>query len=341
MRFYWMIPSFLLATRCLGFIAHRSANLRRTVVKREASIISPGPKSEKFENDDEPYVFSGSVGILDKGDHHLVVAKPPTVVCHHSDWSGSRSKKRTVPEVPMLQRTREAIQERVNLVHRLDRGASGCLLLTMAKSDEEDMNATATLQEAMTFANKTYVALVRGEGVLKGRDFKKEGWFEVDRPIKDEKGNLNNATTFFRFIAGQDNGSGTLDRARASLVLCRPQTGRWHQIRRHLNGLSHPILGDSSHGNSITNREWREKRGLPPERTCLHLLQLKLPETSVCPSGIDAFCPLPEDMMSILENELPTVLEESRRILIEEEGIHLDQSSDIITQIPVQFTIPS
>jgi len=185
----------------------------------------------------------------------------------------------------MLQRVRDAVQRRVNLVHRLDRGCSGCLLLTFAENDGDEKEsecdncgdgdlpdssttareATRSLIEAMkqTEGQKTYLALVRGEGILKGQDLKELGWFLVDRPIKDESGTLNNATTWFRFVAGIDNERGTLDRPRASIVLARPETGRWHQIRRHLNGLSHPILGDSTHGNSKVNREFREKYGLP------------------------------------------------------------------------------
>mmetsp|Transcript_38344 Transcript_38344/g.92748 ORF Transcript_38344/g.92748 Transcript_38344/m.92748 type:complete len:360 (+) Transcript_38344:9-1088(+) len=303
------------------------------------STDAEAPKKKARNKRSEPYIFNGTVTIVDRGEHHVVVAKPPTVVCHHSDWSGSRSKKRTVPEIPMLQRTREAVQERVNLVHRLDRGASGCLLLTLAKSDEDELDATASLQEAMTKATKTYVALVRGEGKIHGRDLKSEGWFEVDRSIKDESGNLNNATTMFRFVAGQDNDSGNLDRARASIVLARPKSGRWHQIRRHLNGLSHPILGDSSHGNSETNREWRNERGLPPERTCLHLLTLDLPAKDMFPSGIKAFCPLADDMMSLLENHLPDVLKEAEQTLREEEGIELTSTQRGSEEVPIQLTV--
>lgn len=319
------------------------ATLKRVLASKTTTGLASSPETSESKHAKrqkrEPFIFNGKVTILDKGEHHVVVAKPPTVVCHHSDWSGSRSKKKTVPEVPMLQRTREALQERVNLVHRLDRGASGCLLLTLAKSDQAGHDATATLQEAMTEASKTYVALVRGEGLLNGRDLKKEGWFEVNRPIKDESGNLNNATTFFRFVAGQDNDSGKLDRPRASVVLCRPKTGRWHQIRRHLNGLSHPILGDSSHGNSKTNREWRKDRGLASERTCLHLLKLELPKTKVCPTGIAAFCPLAEDMMSLLEQHLPGVLVEALRVLKEEEGIVLQASVSESIDVSIQLEV--
>jgi tRNA pseudouridine65 synthase len=274
----------------------------------------------------------------------VVVDKPPGVVCHHSDWSGSRKRQRQerYPEVPMLQRTREAIGERVNLVHRLDRGASGCLLLSLAKSDSHGGNATAMLQDAMTnCANgKTYLALVRGEGILKDRDFCKEGWFRVDRPIKDEKGTLKNATSYFRFLAGQDNANGTVtDRPRASLVLARIETGRWHQIRKHLNGLSHPIIGDSSHGSSKTNREWRENWGLLPERTCLHLLQLKLPPTEISSQGISVLSSIAPDMMAMIRNHfLPEVLEKAKSAL-KEEGLSLESVNSHV-EVNIQLELP-
>lgn len=269
-----------------------------------------------------------AVTILARTDAYVVVAKPPGVVCHHSQWTGSRAQQ----ETPLLQRTRDAVGRRVNLVHRLDRGCSGCVLMAYADDTANDPavaapppSATAQLIGAMadTESNKTYIALVRGEGILHGRDYRREGWFRVDRPIMDERRRMNDATTWFRFVAGQDNDNGRRpDRARASLVLCRPETGRWHQVRRHLNGLAHPILGDSSHGSSTINREWRQRRGLPPERTCLHLARLRLRPTPACPEGINVECPLEDDMMLLLKQQLPQVLETSRPVLLEE-GIHL------------------
>ena len=70
-------------------------------------------------------------------------------------------------------------------------------------------------------------------------------------------------------------------------------------MRKHLNGISHPILGDSKHGNSKTNREWREQRGLPSDRIMLHLARLQLPATDVTPM-VDVLCPLPCDMEGLL-----------------------------------------
>lgn len=233
-----------------------------------------------------------TVTILQRSANHIVALKPYAVVCHHSGWAGSRSaaKRGEEPEIPMLQRVRDAIHDidtraaaanggggepipmrKVNLVHRLDRGASGALLLTFADeetggSDADSVDSggssgnkkgdTAQLIGAMQSPDsvKTYVALVRGEGMLHGEDLKKKGWFEVSRPIKDDSGELKDATTLFNFVAGQAETS--FDRPRISLVLARPKQGRWHQIRRHLNGLSHPILGDSCHGVSKVREKY-------------------------------------------------------------------------------------
>jgi tRNA pseudouridine65 synthase len=273
--------------------------------ERTSYQLSPRAATERTS------VVSGNVTLVQHGEDYLVVNKPPSVICHHSEWTGKRSSR--IFEVPMLQRTRQAVGRRVNLVHRLDRGCSGCLLFTYA--DDDDENTTARWSDAMTTtANKTYLALVRGEGILHGRDLKQDGWFLVDRPIRNKRGILKNATTWFRFVAGQDG------EARSSLVLARPLTGRWHQIRRHLNGLSHPILGDSTHGNSQVNREWISERGLLPERTCLHLLRLQVNNT------IDAHAELAPDMMDLLREHLPKVLKDAQPIL-EEEGIRLESAN--------------
>ena len=293
---------------------------------RTSSAAAVSPFLQASTKKQDGVVVEGNVTILDQGPNHVVVYKPPSVVCHHSGWTGSRCSrdKDGLPEIPMLQRIRNALGRKINLVHRLDRGASGCLLCSFA-DDDKMYDSTKLLIDAMSEANKTYVALVRGEGILHGEDLKTKGWFPITRPIKNERGVVNNATTYFRFVAGQENGGGTIERPRASLVLARPQTGRWHQIRRHLNGLSHPILGDSTHGSSKENREWK-RRGMPGERLCLHLAELELPATAACPDGIHATCPLPDDMMELLEVYLPNVLNEALPIL-EKEGIFLQQET--------------
>jgi tRNA pseudouridine65 synthase len=347
-----IVPAFLIPQHRYGKIKQQS-HMKNHALSRTWLGVSVDPAKDDAalesaidDNDDVYHVHSGNVTILDQNEHYLVVSKPPAVVCHHS--AGSRSNQ----EVPMLQRVREATGRRVNLVHRLDRGCSGCLLMTYAESsdndsssddesdgDEED-NATASLIQSMAggASNKTYLALVRGEGVLRGHDFKEEGWFRVDRPIENAQGISKNATTWFRFVAGQHNANGTLDRPRASLVLARPETGRWHQIRRHLNGLSHPILGDSTHGISKENRLWKKERGLLPERTCLHLVKLELEPTHVSPDGIVVTCPLAPDMLRMLQEHLPDVLQQALPIL-QEEGIDLNPAGGEFLSLPYQVKV--
>ncbi|KAL7538069.1 hypothetical protein ACHAXR_008268 [Thalassiosira sp. AJA248-18] len=308
------------------------------------------------------YNNNRTVTIIQRGSNHIVALKPPAVVCHHSGWSGSRAKMKRgeEPEIPMLQRVRDAIHDidtrdmatedehpirKVNLIHRLDRGASGALLLAYAEDgdsdDDSDSQAskkgdTAQLIEAMKSPDsiKTYVALVRGEGILHGEDFKKKGWFEVSRPIKDEGGEVKDATTLFNFVAGQAEDG--IDQPRISLVLARPKDGRWHQIRKHLNGISHPILGDSTHGVSKINREWKEQRNLPGERIALHLGRLQLVPTENFPEGIDVSAPLLDDMLNMLRVYAPNVLEEALPVL-EKEGILVEAKEKYEVG---QYTIP-
>ena len=344
--------------------------------------------TQEDANGDTPVYINGTLRIVHhQPPHWLVVAKDPGVVCHHSEFTQSKSQH----EAPMLQRTRQALNgQYVNLIHRLDRGCSGCLLMAYAhtnasenstailpteEENEEDDSSTSCIHSSSSSNNnnnsinnpqhitralsdalqrpqshKTYIALVRGEGILRGRRFQDEGWFAVDRPITDLRGKLRSARTWFRFIAGQDNQNGTLDRPRASLVLARPETGRWHQIRRHLaNDLSHPIIGDSAHGNSKLNREWRQKYGLPGERTCLHLAKLDLQlndnhhdddeaddgdanewftnTTNNTTGRLQVTCPLEDDMWSLLQNHLPDLWKQAQPILAEE-GLFLEPSPD-------------
>jgi tRNA pseudouridine65 synthase len=324
-------------------LEHR-ANLQRSVnLNFRPNDFSSDCGSPKYCSNHSTHVVS----VVDQGPHYLIVDKPPSVICHHSDWAGSRRQQQSSNDeelvLPMLQQIRNQVGRHVNLVHRLDRGASGCLLVTYASNNgnnvqsssslevhTNDMEDTCTsyqptsaLQDALSRGTKTYVALVRGEGILHGEDLCTKGWFTIDRPIRNERGVYHDAITQFRFVAGQPEDTST-QQPRASLVLARPKTGRWHQVRRHLNGLSHPILGDSSHGNSKVNREWREQRGLSGERICLHLLHMSLPPDKIyIPNGINAFCPLSDDMMKILQTHLPSVLEVAEKILQEEEGISL------------------
>ena len=150
-------------------------------------------------------------------DDHVVVANKPSGLLVHRGWDDD-------DDVAMF-RVRDAIGARVHPLHRLDRGTSGALLF--ARSPE----ATAILQKSFDerAVEKRYLALVRGAPPSEG---------VIDHPIpKSEDGPRVSALTRFRLVARS-----TVDRC--SLVEARPETGRLHQVRRHLRHISHPLVGD-------------------------------------------------------------------------------------------------
>jgi|GEM_PF-296158 len=220
---------------------------------------------------DRPSGRHRPVPVLAQGDGWLVVAKPPLVIVHRN------ARMRHVSAV--LQRVRDQVGGRVYLAHRLDRGTSGCLLLATRR----ELAGPLSLAIAGGTARKTYLAFVRGY-------FAEEGPVEVDSPINYyELGTKEASSTVERLGASHE--------PRCSLLRVRPHTGRHHQVRRHVRDLDHPIIGDSDHGDSRINREWR---GRGSRRLGLHCIRLEL--TLPDGSALDVRCPLFEDQQALFQS---------------------------------------
>lgn len=199
-------------------------------------------------------------------DEHLVVADKPSGLLVHRGWDND-------DDVAMF-RVRDAIGEHVFPVHRLDRGTSGALLFARNK---EVAAALAHLFESGAI-EKTYLALVRGNPPDEG---------VIDYPIqKKEDGPRVPALTRYRVV-----GRSTVDRC--SLVEAIPETGRLHQIRRHLRHIDHPLVGDVKHGSGQINRHYRTTYDL--HRLALHAQRLAFvhPVTNV---RIEITAELPTDL---------------------------------------------
>jgi len=196
---------------------------------------------------------------------------------------------------------------------------------------KESCGVTKSLIESMQSpeATKTYLALCDGDGTWNGVDYLQKGWFNLDIPVKDEYGKvMEECSTDIRFIASKvlppiENDVENMEGRKVSIVLARPSTGKWHQVRQHLSSgtIGHAILGDATHGRSRTNRIWKANRNLVKERTCLHLARVQLPPTEYTPNGVDVSCPLPEDIMKMLKRmewQGSGLLEEARPLLLAE-----------------------
>jgi tRNA pseudouridine65 synthase len=205
------------------------------------------------------------VEVIAEGDGWLVVSKPSGLAIHRSALVHERDT--------VVRRLRRMGRD-ADPVHRLDRPTSGCLLLST------DPARTGALHAAHVAGHKRYVAFVRGlvatfEPVL------------FDKPMADSQGVVKEAQTLLSPVAGSAD-------PRCTVVLATPITGRFHQIRRHLRDLSHPVLGDSTHGDTRVNRWWREQYGL--ERLALHCLSLSF----AGPQGpVEVACPLPPELLAI------------------------------------------
>lgn len=212
-------------------------------------------------------------------DAELVVLAKPSGLVVHPGSSGDALA------ATLLGRLREAGLGAIHTVHRLDRGTSGVLVFA------RDAESARRLGEAFAEGRvrKVYLALVRGLAPDEA---------SIDHAIpKSEGGPKVPAQSTMRRLATIELEGSPLREARYSWVEVRPETGRFHQVRRHLKHLGHPVIGDAVYGRGEHNRYLRERVGL--DRLVLHASSLEL----VHPSSGELLrfeAPLPEALVAAL-----------------------------------------
>lgn len=166
-------------------------------------------------------------------------------------------------------------------IHRLDvatTGVVGFALNSAAAAHFQKMS-----QEGLV--RKRYFAIVRGwPHRLKSNPLnhsQNDDWIEIDIPLEsDSSDQLLQALTRIRvlekFEIPLSVGKNAHHRSRYALIEAAPLTGRFHQIRRHLNRRSWPIIGDVSHGDSHHNRFFRDK--MQNQGLLLHASHIEFPD---------------------------------------------------------------
>src|SRR5690554_2484038 len=169
-------------------------------------------------------------------DEYLIALNKPTRLLVH------RTKLARDVQEFALQILRDQVGYQVFPIHRLDRKTSGVLLF--AKHQDFVHPFQLALQQDAT--QKRYIAIVRGF-------FPTE--ISVDHPLINEKGKEQEAVTQLRLLQHTEIPLpfGKFETSRYSLIEAFPKTGRMHQIRKHLNHLRHPIIGDRPHGCNKQN----------------------------------------------------------------------------------------
>lgn len=192
--------------------------------------------------------------ILYRDEHLIAIHKPAGLMVHRSELD--RHEIRFA-----IQLLREQIGQMVWPVHRLDRGTSGLLLFALTR---EALIAASRAFEAGEVA-KTYLAVVRGWPDAHGRITHPlvRQYDPYERRVRDDQGEAQSALTLYERLATVEIPV-AVDRypsSRYALLRLHPETGRHHQIRRHLKHIAHPIIGDATHGKGNHNRMFQQHFG--------------------------------------------------------------------------------
>lgn len=190
--------------------------------------------------------------VLSICEDFVVIDKPEGFHVHPPE--DAHQRKFVNPEKVVLSTLRRQLALYLYPVHRLDVATSGVLIFALSKQIAREY---ARLQD-LGRIEKTYHLICRGWT---------EDEFTVDLPLELDSTHVPvDSVTLFRSLARFEVDAipgGKYPRSRYALLEARPVTGRWHQIRRHLNRVSRPIIGDNDHGDSRHNRYFRETFGIP------------------------------------------------------------------------------
>lgn len=214
-------------------------------------------------------------------DERLIALNKPSGIAVHGGsglrWGLIEAMRILRPELPELE-----------LVHRLDRETSGCLLLSKRRSTLRELHRS--LRERAV--EKRYSALLAGRLEYRER--------VVDVPLRKNLPRGGERIVRIDLQAGKPARTRFRPVRRLgdfTLAEVEPLTGRTHQIRVHAAHLAAPVAGDEKYGDAAANRRLR---GLGLDRLFLHASALVFqPGHRDRPLSIEA--PLPPELASLLE----------------------------------------
>lgn len=205
------------------------------------------------------------LGLIYLDQDIVVVDKPSGLLVHRSPID--RRETRFV-----LQILRDQLGQFIYPVHRLDKPTSGVMIFALSSASASALAA----QFSQHSIHKAYLAVVRGHCQESG---------EINHALRADPdkyagridfGDAKPASTHYQTLARVEIPVciEKYPQSRYSLVLAEPQTGRPHQIRRHMKHIAHPIIGDAKHGRGRHNRYFADQLDCP--RLLLHSLSLQL-----------------------------------------------------------------
>ena len=251
---------------------------KHTLYGDETVVIlpQPAPEDEAFKPEPVP------LNIVYEDEHLMVINKPAGLVVHpgSGNWSGTLLNG-LLHHCPQL-----AGVPRAGIVHRLDKDTSGLMVVGKTLPAQTDL----VRQLAARTVKREYFALVWGTPRLNGTIDASMGRHPRDRvkmAVSTAMGSKP-AITHYSVL-----GSGQLGEGRpVTLVQCRLETGRTHQIRVHMMSIGFPLVGDTVYGKQHLSHYF------PRQALQARRLGLVHPHTG---EACEWVVPLAEDFAALLE----------------------------------------
>lgn len=215
-----------------------------------------------------------NLDILYQDKNLVAINKPSGLLVHKTELDPHEQQF-------AVQILRDQLGQYVFPIHRLDKPTSGVLLFAL--NLEFAQIISQFIQDKHFY--KEYIAIVRGWAPEN---------IKVDRGVRQAR-SLVRKEAFTEFWNLQNTemqvALGPYEVSRYSLLKACPTTGRRHQIRKHLNHISHPIIGDTWYGDRDHNRYFANVMHLDKMFLHARCMKFKNPENG-CELEIEA--PLPE-----------------------------------------------
>ncbi len=265
----------------------------------EISLVIPPAEPPEPDGEDIP------LDILFEDDHLIVINKPAGLVVHPGagNWTGTLVNA-------LIAHCGDSLSgiggvKRPGIVHRLDKDTSGVMVIAKTDKAHQELAAQFADHGKSGILERAYQAFVWGAlqptfGTIEtflGRSDRNR----LKRAIvKESRPDARQAVTHYKVTK---TFGGAKKHPAVSLVECRLETGRTHQIRVHLAHIGHPLLGDALYGQGFKTREAllddNAREALKNlSRQALHAFFLKFshPETE---EPMEFSAPLPSDLAEL------------------------------------------